>query len=187
MAHKHNRRGVTLIEGLVSSVILLIGMTGVLQGIIVASLQNSMANRRTRASIIGAELSGAIEREGRERLFATGGLFTSATCTAGYPTTLDDFRGDFTGVPSNLAGFNVCYIDLDTLVAGGLFPQLTPAYSAGDARVFKRLMAVYFNPTNEEITYVGINVGWREGGSARVVERFTALYSTQVNQTNLEF
>lgn len=187
MAKRTNRRGVTLIEGLASSVILLIGMVGVLQGILIASLQNSMANRRTRASVIAAELAGALENEGRERLFASGGVLESAHCTATYPSALDDFRGDFTGVPSNLTGFSVCYVDLDALVAGGLFPRLTPAYSPNDQQVFSRLLAVYFNPSDAEITYVGINVGWREAASPRVVERFTALYSTQVNQTNLEF
>ena len=188
MAKRTNRRGVTLIEGLAASVLLLVGMVGVLQGILIASMQNSMANRRTRASIIAAELSSALDREGRDRLFATGGILNSATCSGTYPTALDDYRGDFTGLPPNLpGGFTVCYVDVDAQVTAGLFQQLTPAYTANDMQIFHRLLAVYFDPADAAITYVGINVGWREAAAPRVVERFSALYSTTVNQTSLEF
>ncbi len=184
---RRRARGVTLIEGLISTVILLTGLVGVFQGILVASSQNSMANRRTRATFMAAELASSLELVGRERLFGPGGLFTAAHCTAGYPSTLDKFRGDFTGVPANMAALTVCYIDFDTVALLPDFNKLTPAYTEADGQIFKRVLAIYTDPAQADVTYIGINVGWREMGGGRVVERFSAFYNTNINQTNLEF
>lgn len=184
---RRSRRGVTLAEGLISTVILLVGMVGVFQGLLVASSQNSMANRRTRATVMAAELASSIEHQGHARLFGAGGLFTGANCTAAYPTTLDKFRGDFTGVPANMASWSVCYVDVDTAVTLPAFEKLTTAYSAEDGKIFKRVLAVYTDVAQPAVMFIGINVGWREMGGTKVVERFSALYDTSINQTNVEF
>lgn len=182
---RRSARGVTLVEGLMASVILLVGMVGVFQGVIIASTQNSMANRRSRASAIAGELANSLDAQGRERLLAGGGLLTTAGgCAATYPAALANYRGDFTGVPANFATLSVCYVDVDAVTG---FNTLTPAYSTEDRNIFKRVLAVYTNPTDPAVAYVGINVGWREYGSGRVVERFTALYDPVTNQTNVEF
>lgn len=181
---RRSSRGVTLVEGMISSVILLVGMVGVFQGVIIASTQNSMANRRTRASAIAAELATSIDLQGRERLLGPGGLLTSSGACGSFPGDLTLYRGDFTGVPANLGHLTVCYVDVDATAA---FTTLTPAYSDSDRNIFKRLLAVYTDPTDSAVSYIGINVGWREYGSGRVVERFTAIYDPTVNQTNVEF
>lgn len=182
-----NRRGVTLIEGLISTVILLVGMVGVLQGLTIASVQNSMANRHTRASIIAQELMGAIEQQGRARLMtASTGLFMGSQCAASNPLTT--FKGDLDPIPSTLSGqgFTACYIDMDA-TANVAFHPMTPGYKvAVDGKIYKRLIAV-FKSTNPEVMYVGINVGWKDGGQVRIVKRFTAIYDTTTNQTNLDF
>lgn len=183
-------RGVTLIEGLVSTVILLTGMVGVLQGLMFASQQNSIANRHTRASVIAQELMSAIEQQGRARLLATGGLFASPQCAGTFPTAVNAFRGDLAPTPPALTaqGFTVaatCYIDFDSL--GAAFQAMTPGYSAIDRTTYERVVAVYQHPTNPEVLYIGLNVGWRDAGRARVVKRFSALYDTSTNQTNLEY
>jgi hypothetical protein len=189
-ANRLSRRGVSLIEGMVATLVLLLGVVGVLQGLAIASVQNSMANRHTRASVIAQEVISAIEQQGRARLFATtpsAGLFTSTNCLGTVPNAVAAFKGELNPVPSALsgAGFSACYIDFDSLGTG--FTALTPAYSAQDNTTYSRLIAVYTNSTNSEILYVGVNVGWRDGGRVRVVKRFTALYDTAVNQTNLEY
>ena len=186
-----HRRGVTLIEGLISTVILLIGMVGVLQGLAVASVQNSMANKHTRASTIAQQLIGAIEQQGRARMLVTAtGLFVSPQCAASVPTPVTPFTGDLTPLPAALTaqGFTTgatCYIDYDAL--GAAFLSLTPGYSTQDDQTYQRLVAVYQHPSNPEVIYVGVNVGWRDTGRVRVVKRFTAIYDTVTNQTNLEF
>ena len=53
--------------------------------------------------------------------------------------------------------------------------------------VFRRILIVYRNIANDEVLYVGLNVGWRDAGSVRLIKRMTALYNTTLNQTNLEF
>lgn len=189
-ANRPSRRGVSLIEGLVATLVLLLGVVGVLQGLAIASVQNSMANRHTRASVIAQELISAIEHQGRARLLATtptAGLFTSTNCLGTLPNLMVPFKGDLSPVPSALsgAGFSACYINFDAL--GNAFTALTPAYNTQDNTTYSRLVAVYTNSTNSEILYVGVNVGWRDGGQVRIVKRFTALYDTAVNQTNLEY
>lgn len=188
-----SRRGVTLIEGLMSTMILLIGMVGVLQGLAVASVQNSMANRHTRASIIAQQLISAIEQQGRTRLFAD--LFSATNCVSTIPTAVADFQGDLVSSPASFTaaapglgwtGVTTCFIDFDSRSAA--LRSLTPGYTQQDDDTYQRLIAVYQrSPTNPEVVYVGVNVGWRDGGRVRIVKRFTAIYDTSTNQTNLEF
>lgn len=198
MSHstRQSRRGVTLIEGLISTVILLVGMVGVLQGLAIASVQNSMANRHTRASTIAQQLAAAIEQQGRYRLLSAtpSGLFHSTQCVSAPTTASAPFIGDLVASPPSFtatapglgwAAVSTCYVDLDSLGAG--YSNLTPGYSAQDDATYTRLIAVYQRPMNPEVFYVGINVGWRDGGRVRIVKRFTAIYDTTTNQTNLDF
>lgn len=183
-------RGVTLLEGLIATMILLIGMVGVLQGLAIASVQNAMANRHTRASVIAQELVSAVEHQGRARLVASGGLFSGSACAPTPPPGVAPFQGELQPLPPSLAarGFdaaNACFIDFDAL--GVAFRALTPGYTAQDDTTYQRLVAVYRHPTNSEVLFIGVNVGWRDAGQVRLAKRFTALYDTSINQTNLEF
>lgn len=185
-------RGVTLLEGLISSVVLLIGLVGVIQGVLVAALQNSMANRHTRASVIAQEMLGSLERQGRGRLLATSGLLGGASCTATPGAALAPYTGGLETIPSTLTGFSACVVDLDTVAGSDAAVRaLTPGYltttePGDDDDVFTRVVAAYTNATDTEITWVGVAVSWREAGRVRTVKRFTALYDTAVNQTNVE-
>lgn len=193
MKRNRSTRGVTLIEGLVSSLIFLTGLVGVLQGLFIASQQNSIANRQTRASIIAQELVATLEQQGRARLLAAGGPFAATACGAAgsLPATPQLFLGELSPTPALLTGqgFTGCFVDFDTylLTAPAWAATMTPGYSTFDNAVFDRVIAVYSHPTNPEIMYVGVNVGWRDAGRVRTIKRFTALYDTATNQTNLEF
>ena len=66
-------RGVTLVEGMAASAVLLIGLIGVIQGIGVASLQNSLANRMTRGAAISHQTGQGLVIAGRVK---TNALFT---------------------------------------------------------------------------------------------------------------
>lgn len=184
MLPRANRRGVTLLEGMISGVILVIGMVGVLQGILVSATQNSMASRQTRASIVANELLSAVEQQGRARLFATGGLFNGCSPLP-LPTALQRYAGALDPMPANLIGFTGCYVNFDS--AGASFQLMTPGYTASDRALFERVLIIYRNTSNDEVAYVGLNVGWRDGGRDRIVQRFTSLYNTTLNQTNLEY
>jgi Tfp pilus assembly protein PilV len=188
---RSSRRGVTLIEGLMSTMILLTGMVGVLQGLAVASVQNSMANRHTRASVIAQQLISAIEHQGRARLLGTGGIFASTNCVSS-PGAAAAFQGDLVTTPASFASMGwatvtTCYVDYDA--RGAVVPALlalTPGYTQQDNDTYTRLVAVY-QTSNPEVMYVGVNVGWRDAGRVRIVKRFTAIYDTATNQTTLEY
>jgi type II secretory pathway pseudopilin PulG len=191
-------RGVTLLEGLISTVILLTGMIGVLQGVAVASQQNAIANRHLRATIIAHELMTAIEQQGRARLLASGsGLFVSPQCGthASLPPAVQTYVGDLYPTPASFgtgtlnlswgASTQSCYINFDGL--GAAYRAMTPGYTTQDDTTYTRTVAVFSHATDPEVMYVGVTVGWRDAGRDRVVKRVTALYDTTTNQTNLEF
>jgi hypothetical protein len=194
MSRSHSsNRGVSLLEGLIASVVLLTGMVGVLQGVIVASQQNSMANRHTRAAVMARELLAGFERQGRERLFV-GSLapLGNTICQSTPSAALAPYTGGLQTPPSNLAGFNGCVVDWDTLVTTR--PELralTPGYVSTaapgeDDDLFTRVVGAYVNPSNSELAWVGVAVSWREGGRVRTVKQFSAIYDTAINQTNVE-
>ena len=137
----------------------------------------------------------------RERETKTDGRSTDtdtsrhhASTEAAVPAGVTDFTGDLTpiygvaGVPPSLVaqGYttaSACFIDFDS----SAYTALTPGYTTQDNTTFQRLVAVYRHPSNPEMTYIGINVGWRDAGRVRVVKRFTAVYDIGRNETNLDF
>lgn len=186
-------RGVTLLEGLIASVVLLTGMVGVLQGVLIASQQNSMASRHTRAAVIARELLAGLERQGRARLFTGSTAPLGNTLCVGSPSAaLAPYTGGLEAAPSNLTGFTGCVVDWDQLVSTR--PELralTPGYVSTaapgeDDDLFTRVVAAYVNPANSELAWVAVAVSWREAGRVRTVKHFTAVYDTAVNQTNVE-
>lgn len=186
----HSTRGVSLIEGMIATMVLLVGMVGVLQGLAIASAQNSIANRHTRASIIAQQLATAIEQQGRARLLATSGLFATGQCASTVPGAIAPYIGDLAPLPPSLSaqGFTAagtCYVDFDAL--GAAYRDMTPGYGTQDDATYRRVVVVFQHPTVPDIIYVGVNVGWRDAGQVRIVKRFTAVYDTTTNQTNLEF
>jgi hypothetical protein len=193
---KTQARGVTLLEGMISTVILLVGMVGVLQGVAIASQQNAIANRHMRASIIANELIAGIEQNGRARNIAAGGLFVSPQCQPTIPMAAVPFTGELQPMPASFgagaapmlgwgAATNVCFIDFDSLAPA--LKAITPGYTADDDTTYTRLVGVFTHATNTEVTYVMVNVGWRDAGQVRIVKRVTAIYNTAVNGTNLEY
>ena len=185
MMKTRNARGVTLLEGLIAMVILVTGVVGVFQGVAIASQQNVIADRFTRAAIIGQELSSAVSLRGLGRNTAASGLFSNPLCTGSPSTGLAPYVNDLTVAATNLnaQGFTtVCYVDVDTDA-----PTLTPGYSTDDDTQFTRALAVYTNPGNPDFVYVGVVVSWRATGRVMSTKRFVALYDTSRNQTNVEF
>jgi len=193
MRTRPSRRGVTLIEGMIATVILLVGMVGIFQGMLIASVQNSMANRRTKATGLASELLASIDRKGYAWV-------NNLACSTTAPTTLGPSGSTVPYVTNKVQGTfapypSVCYIDVEKGGTQGLPIQaLTPSFnnSPTDSLQFRRLVTIYRGaPASSAdyygVIYVAVSVEWREGGSARVVEKLTALNDTAVNQTNIEF
>lgn len=193
-------RGVTLIEGLMASMVLLVGMVGVLQGVLFASQQNTFAQRQLRASLIANETLTALRTVGWSRLNHTTGIF-QANCMASVPTAFVPFtKGLHAAVPPNVPGtFSICTVDLDTVAAGNpTVRAMTAGYQMNDATVFgeeddlfTRVLIAYRNTAaanapNSAVNYVTVVVSWRALGEVKSVVQSTALYDPARNESNVE-
>ncbi len=180
------RRGVTLIEGMVATVILLVGMVGVFQGMIVASLQNASANRRTRAAAIAAETTAALEQLGRANVINAGGALLPIG-TSGLGTLAGDLQTELVKyAPASLPGYlGATYLDVDNADPNNPLVLRTPGYGERDAELFERVVAVYVSDDliTRPVVQVNVSVGWREAGRWKVVNRLTSFYDT--SQQNL--
>lgn len=190
-------RGVSLIEGMTSSVVLLIGLVGVFQGIVVASRQNSMANQATRASGIASQMRVALDSLGRARVIGTPqlpGILTGAPCNSS-PEVRALAGGLENLKPEDGEMWTVrCIFDLDayektTLPAG----RLLPSYSDEDARRYRRVVVVVEKPddkTNVSVHQVTVVVSWTELGRRRFVRQYFGFYDYDPgpfgNGTNVE-
>ncbi len=178
MKRMRNDRGATLIEGMVATVVILFGMVGVVQGLIIASRQNSMANRTTRGAAIAHTMKAALEERRFANLFDEDGLLT-ANCAGG----LDDHLGD---LPSGA----VCTVDLDAVEAAAAeADKLVPGYPAEDAGIYRRVAAVYTDANEPALRYIGVVVSWNGGVGRSHYQVFAALYDASLdgNETEVEF
>ncbi|WNG38984.1 prepilin cleavage protein [Archangium violaceum] len=187
-------RGVSLIEGMVASVVFLIGLVGVFQGIMVASEQNAMANQVNRASGIASQVRLALDSLGHDRVIGVpagvGGLLSGA-CNPG--ADVQALAGGLENLNPGSEKWRVrCIFDLDEYeqsVAPGA--RLLPGYSDDDARRFRRVL-VWVSRVDEvsevRIDEVAVVVSWREMGRRRFVRQFVGFYdaSSFGNATNIE-
>jgi hypothetical protein len=190
-------RGVSLIEGMTASVVLLIGLVGVFQGIVVASRQNSMANQATRASGIASQMRVALDTLGRARVIGTPqlpGILTGAPCNASPEVRalaggLENLKPD-TGEAWTVR----CIFDLDAYEKTALpAGRLLPSYADEDARRYRRVVVVVEKPdkeTNVSVHQVTVVVSWTELGRRRFVRQYFGFYDYDPgpfgNGTNVE-
>jgi hypothetical protein len=199
------RRGLTIIEGLMSSVILLLGMLGIIRGIIVASQQNAMANQMTRAGAITSQVRVGLENQGRDRLInGPLPLFAAANCIA--PNTpaaaLAGGLESMTLATDVAAGWTrLCIVDFDAVDDARAANEKLVAGYAPDDRAFYRRFVVLFQ-TNDTVTdsesgdvrtvranQVAIVVSWMAAGQRVFSRRFVGFYdsgSTNGNSTRID-
>lgn len=188
------RRGMTIIEGLMSSVILLLGMLGIIRGIIVASQQNTMANQMTRAGAITSQLRVGLENQGRERLI-NGPLpvFAGANCIA--PNTANAALAG--GLESMTLATDVtenwtrlCIVDLDAVDdARAANEKLVPGYSADDRAFYRRFLVLFQHDQKVgtkpiRFNQVGIVVSWMSAGQRVFSRRFVGFYDAGASNGN---
>jgi Tfp pilus assembly protein PilW len=189
------QRGVSLIEGMTASVVLLIGLMGVFQGLMVASRQNSMANRATRASGVASQVRVALDTLGRERVIGSAtspGLLSGEGCDTS-PEVRALAGGMEELVPAAGEAWSVrCIFDLDAYEAQAVDAQkLLPGYPASDFEYYRRVLVVIEKP--DELTGVAIHqvtvvVSWMEMGQRRFVRQYFGFYDPGPfgNETNVE-
>ncbi|QRK08381.1 hypothetical protein JQX13_52155 [Archangium violaceum] len=180
---------------MVASVVFLIGLVGVFQGIMVASEQNAMANHVNRASGIASQVRMALDSLGHDRVIGVpagnGGLL-SGDCNPG--ADVQALAGGMENLdPDDGENWNIrCIFDLDAYeqnVAPGA--RLLPGYSEADAGRFRRVLVWVSRldaVSQVRIDEVAIVVSWKEMGRRRFVRQIIGFYDASAfgNATNVE-
>ncbi|MCY1080582.1 type IV pilus modification PilV family protein [Archangium lansingense] len=179
------QRGVSLIEGMTASVVLLIGLVGIFQGLLVASRQNIMANQATRASGIASQVRVSLDTLGWARVIGTAarpGLLSGEGCDAN-----EEVRALAGGLeslePTEDDAWRVsCIFDLDAYEkAAQPADRLLSSYAADDMTHYRRVLVVI--DKEDEATGVTINqvtvvVSWMELGKRRFVRQYFGFYDS---------
>lgn len=174
------RRGVSLIEGMVASVVLLIGLVGVFQGIMVASQQNSLANLATRGAGVASQVRATLDVMGPERVLGrtpgTDGLLRDSACTSS--ATVKALAGGLESMPSTADWRVRCIFDLDAYErTQPLADKLFPGYAQADTDRFRRIVVwISRRDDNLNVDEVSVVVSWNELGRRRFVKQFLSFY-----------
>jgi hypothetical protein len=194
-----NKRGQSLLEGLIASVVLVIGITGVLQSVLVSSAQNAGAGRITEAAAITQQLVNGIQRHDIRQLKASG-LLNGTRCTtdatlltyAGNIQSLGTLTGGSTVctkgncVTSNIVTALPCVVDLDAYeqdtgvaVNRKLVPgyDFATRYSATTPAGYKRLAVVFDNETASRTINITLVTSFLDGGVRRFMQRSVTMYT----------
>lgn len=177
-------RGTTLVEGLVSTLLLLTALVGVLQGIVVSSRQNSMATRMTRAGAIARQTLSGLQVFGQARFVALSSSLTYAPAlTTGASSLTDGIEGiQNAGGTLSAEAFDVDAYELSVAPDA----QIVPGYSNEDFESFERVVVRLIDSADSSIDYIAVVVSWTEGGARRYAKVFGALYDPNVNETFVE-
>ena len=151
-------RGAVMLEALIASAVFAVGVLGAYQGIIIASRQNSMANRMVRAAAISQQIRSALEVQGYERL-KTAGLFTATS-----DTTVKSYGGGLETITDAIV------VDFDAYEGTG---KLMAGFSSEDKRLFKRVLVAM--PEMDDYRQVAIVIYWTELGQPRYHKEFVML------------
>jgi Tfp pilus assembly protein PilW len=174
------RRGVSLIEGMVASVVLLIGLVGVFQGIMVASQQNTLANLTTRGAGVAAQARVVLDVMGPERVLGrtpgTDGLLKDNECTNS--ASVKALAGGLESVAPTADWRVRCVFDLDAYEkARQPADQLMPGYAQADADRFRRVLVWISRREGDfNVDEVAVVVSWNEVGRRRFVKQFLSFY-----------
>jgi hypothetical protein len=164
---RSQRRGVSLIEGMISAVVLAIGMTAAVQGVLFASAQNSIATKMTRMAAVGHQVRAGLQNMGLAAVRAklTGGTMTGGACkTRTFASSDAVFQGSAGafGIDDGLvaalpsAGATVCIINLDDYdknvvpAASCKNDCVVPRYDwNNDGALFKRMLVLVGPPSGD--------------------------------------
>lgn len=180
------QRGLTIIEGLMSSVILLLGMLGVIRGIVVASQQNTMANMMTRAGAITSQLRAGLENQGRDRLVSgPTAVFATSNClvpTAPIAELAGGLESPALATDATAGWLRLCIVDFDAVEdARAPADKLVPGYAQDDRTFYRRFVVLFQHDFNDgsrtvRVNQVAIVVSWMAAGQRVFSRRFVGFY-----------
>ncbi|HET9451112.1 MAG TPA: prepilin cleavage protein [Aggregicoccus sp.] len=172
-------RGMSLVEALAASAILLIGLTAALQGVLTASRQNAMAGRMARGDSVAQQVRASLESLGRDRVAA---LFADCATDA----EVLALAGGLQSLPASEAA--VCVVDLDAHddAPTAASPVLVPGYLARNRELLRRVL-VRIRPVGDtSAEQVAVVVSWRDLAQRQFLPLFLGLYDPAVNDARVE-
>jgi type II secretory pathway pseudopilin PulG len=172
-------RGMSLVEALAASAVLLIGLTGVFQGVMTASRQNAMAGHMARGGSVAQQVRSSLESLGRDRVNA---LFTPCATDAGILA----LAGGLQSLPATDAA--VCIVDLDAHddAPTPASPVLVPGYLPRNRELFRRVL-VRIRPVGDtSAEQVAVVVSWRDLTRRQFLPLFLGLYDPAINDARVE-
>lgn len=191
------KRGQTLLEGLIAAVVLIIGITGVLQAVLISSTQNAGAGRITESAAISNQVANGLLRYDIRQLKESG-LLDDSRCSA--DATILSYAGGLETqtlitagntrcasgncVSSDITTTTPCVVDLDEyeqdtgvaanrkLVAGYDFAT---RYQLGKAGGYKRVAVVFNNETASRTIQITTVTSFVEAGRRRFLRRSVSM------------
>ncbi len=189
---RRQQRGVSLIEGMVATVVLLTSLVGVLQGLIVAVQQNAYANRMTQASALARTTVMRMQSMGRARLVVAAGPLGSTPCItrASMTAAQKALTGPMWAAQNAGGTLSACFVDLDAFDAAAAddTTRTLPREMADELRIFRRV-GLYFTDSDTTVSAgtLTVVVSWSGLGRTNYARQSTALYDPTTNQTNVEY
>jgi type II secretory pathway pseudopilin PulG len=167
----------SLIEAMISMALLTIGLVGALNGILVATRQNSIANRMTRASAIAFQVRNGLTQLGPDHVVQN--LLDSTNCTS--DDTLKAYAGPIGNVTSPATP---CFVDLDSHDAAAEI-KAVPGYSDPD-HIYRRVLAYFADDqASHKIYTIAVIVSWNDGGQRHFHHQFLAFYDPTNTKTGV--
>ncbi|MBS1153639.1 MAG: putative prepilin-type protein [Myxococcaceae bacterium] len=181
-----SRRGMSLVEGMISMAILVIGILGALQGILFASQQNSVAGRLARATSMAAQIRLGLEAQGRTKLLLPAGPIGNSAICIPVGSASATLKALTDGLDGSLV-VGACIVDVDAFDNGAAqIDKLVGSYDfpydyAGGNGPFRRVL-VYL-PSAAADTFAVI-VSTKDTGRRIFVKQMVGLYNSSPTTGN---
>ncbi len=176
-------RGMSLIEGMISMGVLVIGILGALQGILFASQQNAVASRLARGTSMAAQIRLGLESQGRAKLKLPGGAIGSSSNCIPFASASTPLKA----LTDGLAVSGSCILDVDA------FDKTAPAIDRlvgnynfaedfhGALGNFRRVVVYLPNVSTDAFAVI---VSTSDTGRRVFVKQFVALYDSSPTTGN---
>ena len=179
MTQKRSRRfsrGMSLIEAMAAAGILGVGILGSFGGMVLASKQNTSAAKLGRADAAAAAVRSGLQAKSYAALAA--GPFSS--CVSSVNPLTDGLAG--------MSPAPACVVDLDAYDSGAVATaRIVPSYNPADAKVLRRVLVMWNNPTSGpiEMRTIAVVVSFNDGLGLRFVRQFVGSYDPTLNKLGI--
>lgn len=178
------RSGQSLLEGMVAALLLAIGVTTVMQAIILSSSQNAGAAKMSEAAALANQVVGSLQQRTFTTLTSTGNVFESpAACVT--DGSLNDLTG---GLMPTTTPYSGCVVDIDLFDLGAApgrytsnggasgVAELVPGYDGARSVQYRRVAVLFTDSTSGiRIREGAVVVSFTEFGRRRFVTRMFSM------------